>query len=207
MKTIFSSLFLLIFPLTILHSQNVKYKISYVAYFLPGSKKISGKVRLGKKDSKLVENILNKNKISITFSREGFNNFKKIADSLRKENKFIEKCEKIYNDIEFNKILNLEYQPKNEIENNEVENNFAEMIVVEGIPFKFSLTDNYNKNTLIFKDNFYNRPYFKNLKEFYVFYYIINNLKSKGLTKFKNYFSTNNLYGLIIKLLAYNNCT
>ncbi len=199
--------FIAIFQFLFLFSQNEKYKLSYVAYFLPGSKKISGKIKLNKKEIKKINENINNEKISIFINDEEYKTLKKISDSLANKNDYLSNCEnKTYEIIKNNQILNLSFEAKSRIEDENIENNFAEMVVMDGIPFKFEIINKQNIVVANYKDNYFNKPYFKNLKNYYIFYNIINNTNSKRLKKFKNYFSKENFYEQILKLIAYNNC-
>ncbi len=207
MKTRLLILFLIILNFYFCYSQNEKYKLKYTVHFLPGNKKINGKIFLTKNESKKIYEILNSEKKEFYIDENDFKILNKISDSLTLENDLIKKCEKIKSEIKPNENLILNYLKKTD-NNENIDSYFPEMVIVaDGIAMKFELKSRNDENILIYRDNYYNKPYFKNLKDFYALYFIVNEIRPKKLKKFKYYFGKNNLYEQVVKLYAYNNCT
>lgn len=193
-----------IFHFTFLYSQDEKYEFSYAVYFLPTAKKISGKKTLNKRENKELEQLISSDSLKIQFSEEEFADFIKVFHQLSTEKQHIKKCEKqIFQEVK-NKILKLSFHIDEGKSSDSLGLNET-IVIIDGTRFKLNFIDS-KENIISYSDDYFNKPFFKRIKEFYIFYNFINSSNSKAIQKFGKYFSSENLYRLIIELIVYNNC-
>lgn len=188
---------ILVFNFISLFAQKEKLILEYKLTYLPSVTKKHGKFKLNKSLSKKIIAIKKTDTLNFELNSSDLD----IFNILKREMKF--KCS---NGSEINFKNNRIILPFNQLSFDELTNSDdLELVVIDGIPFKLNIK-NEEVSIAEYRDNLINTSNIKNLKNYYTFLIVIEELNKYKLKPFKYYFNRKVFYRRILNYYDYLNC-
>lgn len=197
-KNLFCLFLILVFGFSL--GQNQNYKLAFHDTFLPSLKKMKGKIDLTSQETEYLDQLMKDDSLVIRISGNDAFLFKKMyyMSSL--------KCDQLLEDIVKSNTFIVPY---NEIKADDGKNLNVineDSAKNKGLPFGLGLEKN-KKPELLYEGDLLATPNYKNLRNYFIFYMLINNLQNQDLKPYKQYFNKPNLYKLLLNYLGNYKCS